>query len=203
MRNNSSIKLFSAVLVFGLFLLLGGCGSEPEVKETGKVPKPAVGKQLPAMTLTAPEEASTRAYLNLPDETGPTIGLENIESEILLIEIFSMYCPYCQHEAPTVNELYNLIQKDEKLAARIKLIGIGIGNSAFEVDIFRDKYQVEFPLFADENYVIYKDIGQVRTPFFIAVHNRGAKKNQIFYAKLGGFGDPEDFLEVLLDLAGR
>ena len=201
MKDNCFFKLFFTALVFGFFLLSGGCG--PEVNKAAKVPLPAVGEQLPAMTLTTPKEASTRAYLNLPDGTGPTIGLENIESEILLIEIFSMYCPYCQHEAPTVNELYNLIQKDEKLAARIKLIGIGIGNSTFEVGIFHDKYEVEFPLFADENYVIYKNIGPVRTPFFIAVHNRGAKKNQIFYAKLGRFGDPEDFLEVLLDLAGR
>ncbi|HIE07805.1 MAG TPA: TlpA family protein disulfide reductase [Desulfarculaceae bacterium] len=204
MKNNRFFKPFFAAVVLGLLLFLCGCsGSRQAVDEPDKIPIPAVGGQLPAMTLAAPEDASIRAYLGLQNDAGQTISPGEIGGDILLIEIFSMYCPYCQHKAPTVNELYTLIQSDTKLAARIKMIGIGVGNSAFEVGIFRDKYSVAFPLFADSDYKIYKDIGQVRTPFFIAIHNRGEKKNQIFYAKRGGFGDPEDFLQVLPDLAGR
>ncbi len=196
------LSMAAAALVF--FLFSGGCsGNRPAPATPVKAPVPAVGKQLPAMLLSAPGRASIRAYLGLPETAKRTISPGDIDSEILLIEIFSMYCPYCQHEAPSVNQLYDLIQSDKKIAARIKIIGIGIGNSAYEVGIFQEKYKVKFPLFADDNYVIYKDIGQVRTPFFIAIHNRGARKNLIFYAKRGGFGDSEDFLQALLDLAER
>jgi len=204
MKNNRFLKPFLAAVVLGSLLFLCGCsGSRQAVNEPDKAPLPAVGGQLPAMTLTAPENALTRTYLGLQNDAGQTINPEEIGGDILLIEIFSMYCPYCQHEAPMVNKLYTLIQSDEKLAAQIKMIGIGIGNSAFEVGIFREKYSVTFPLFADSDYTIYKDLGQVRTPFFIAIHNRGEKKNQIFYAKCGGFGNPEDFLQILLELAAR
>ncbi len=202
--NNRLFHLFFTTAAIVFFLLSGGCsGHRPEATNPVKVPIPAVGEQLPDMVLSAPEEASIRTYLGLPETADRTIRPGDIDCEILLIEIFSMYCPYCQHEAPTVNQLYDLIQQDRKIADRIRIIGIGIGNSAYEVSIFREKYQVKFPLFADDNYVIFKDIGQVRTPFFIAIHNRGARKNQIFYAKCGSFGDSKDFLHALLDLAGR
>ena len=60
-------------------------------------------------TLPAPEKNETRAYLGL----GPKarFSLDQVDADILIVEIFSMYCPICQREAPRVNALY------EKLGA--------------------------------------------------------------------------------------
>jgi hypothetical protein len=59
---------------------------------------------------------------------------------------------------------------------------------------------VKFPLFADADFTIYNNLGQVRTPFFIAIANRGEKKSQVILTKLGGFSSPDKFLRSLAKL---
>ena len=81
----------------------------------------------------------------------------------------------------------------------IKLIGIGAGNSAFEVDVFRKKYNIEFPLFPDPDYIIHKKIGEVRTPYFFGVITEGRQVQKLIYSKLGGIKNNEKFIETLVN----
>ena len=101
-----------------------------------------------------------------------------------------------------MNELYSAIQKREDLKDRMKIIGIGAGNTAFEVDFFQKKYEVPFPLFPDENLSVHKVLGEVRTPYFIGVRINDDGSNEVFYSKLGGFEDPEKFLKLMVKLSG-
>jgi peroxiredoxin len=101
-----------------------------------------------------------------------------------------------------VNELYSGIQKRKDLREKIKVIGIGAGNTTFEVDFFRKKYEVPFPLFPDEDLTIHKILGEVRTPYFIGVKINEDGSNEVFYSKLGGFEDSDKFLKSMLKLSG-
>ena len=101
-----------------------------------------------------------------------------------------------------MNELYRAIQSNEDLKNKIKLIGIGVGNSDFEVNFFRKKYEVPFPLFSDEDYTIHKALGEVRTPYFIGIRLKSDGSSEVFYSKLGGFKDADKFLKSMVKSSG-
>ena len=125
---------------------------------------------------------------------GSRFTIPQIKARVVIVEIFSMYCPYCQREAPNVNALFEKIQADPKLRPHVKLIGIGAGNSAYEVQVFRDTYHIQFPLFPDGDFSIHKCVGEVRTPFFMAVQLDPQGPPQLIYAAAGGPQDMDAFL---------
>jgi peroxiredoxin len=110
-----------------------------------------------------------------------------------------MYCPYCQREAPAVNALYEKLQADAALREKIKIIGIGAGNSRFEVDVFKKKYEVPFPLIPDDRFTIHKCLGEVRTPYFFVVKTGSKQFTEIIYSKLGGLKDTDAFIRSLVE----
>ena len=91
--------------------------------------------------------------------------------------------------------MYRKIEKDGKLKGRVKLIGIGVGNSAFEVDFYRETYGVQFPLFPDGKFVIHKQLGETRTPHFFVLKPLGNGKVAVVYERIGGFDSPKKFLK--------
>lgn len=161
---------------------------------------PGVGGVLPEINLSVPQDPENQRYLGLSGEGQFTIP--QIKADVVLVEFFSMYCPYCQGEAPNLNKLYDKIEKNSNFKNRIKLIGIGVGNSAYEVSIFSKKYNINFPLFPDADFSIHKTIGEVRTPYFIGVRIMKDGSHSIIYSKLGGIGDVDKFLSLILRLSG-
>jgi peroxiredoxin len=161
---------------------------------------PAEGDQLPGIVLSVPQNPAHREYLGLT--AGASFTIPQIKAKVVIIEIFSMYCPYCQKEAPVVNELYRKIQHNSRFKASIKLIGIGVGNTAFEVDHFRNTYQIPFPLFSDSDFAIHKKIGEVRTPYFFGIGINEDGAHRILYSKRGGLKDPDQFINMMLQRVG-
>ena len=161
---------------------------------------PKEGGTLPDFDLPVPQDPSHRTYLGL--EGKDTFKIPDIGAEVVIIEIFSMYCPHCQREAPTVNKIYENIEQDPRLKGKVKLIGIGVGNSAYEVQHFRKTYAIPFPLFADGDFALHKLLGEVRTPYFIGVRIQGDASHVVFYSKLGGPKDAGAMLEELIQQSG-
>jgi protein-disulfide isomerase len=59
---------------------------------------------LPEINLAVPVQDSDRNYLGIP--TSGFFKIPQIKARVVLIEIFSMYCPHCQDDARNVNKLY-------------------------------------------------------------------------------------------------
>lgn len=157
---------------------------------------PAQGDLFPAIVLNAPPILDQQKYLGLSKAT--TFTIPQIKAEIVIVEIFSMYCPYCQAEAPSLNELYHKIQNNSSLKGRCKIIGIGAGNTTFEVDHFRNTYNIPFPLFPDDDFAIHKKIGNVRTPYFFVIGIRKEGTPRILYTHQGRLQNHDQFINMLL-----
>ena len=101
-----------------------------------------------------------------------------------------------------MNEFYQAIEQREDLKGKMKIIGIGIGNTPADVQYFKEKYKVPFPLFSDEDKSLYTALGKPRAPYFIGAKTDKDGSSQVFYSKLGAFGKPDNFLTLMLKLSG-
>lgn len=146
--------------------------------------------------LPAPADPAQRAYLGI--DTSGTFTLNDIQAQVLVIEVFNFYCPHCQREAPNVNRFYHRISSDPDLRDRIKLIGIGVSNTRFEVNQFREAFDIRFPLFPDRsrNAVRYLDVRQ--TPTFIGFVWKTKDMPQRFMHLAGEMGNADQFLSEVL-----
>ncbi|MBU1055948.1 MAG: redoxin domain-containing protein [Proteobacteria bacterium] len=154
----------------------------------------------PEFQLPAPVSEAEKKYLGLSDDTDFNIG--QIKTKVLIIELFSFYCPHCQRSASKVNELYHIIEKQDGLKGRIKIIGIGAGNSNYEIGSFKKKYEVPFPLFPDQGVEIFNLLRAKATPTFIGIKLNGNGSVEQFYLSEGGFKDSQQFLNEIIKLSG-
>lgn len=187
----SQICFFTALL-----LLTFSIGSV-----SGQAAQPtAMNGPFPSFQLPTPRNEMESAYLGLPEKDNFRVG--EIKARVVLIEILSAYCPYCQRAAPLVNEVYRQIDKDPALKGKIKMIGIGMNNSSYELDLFKEKFNVPFPLFPDQDSKISNMLGVPGTPTFIGVKVDGKGSEQQIFYRPGAFKDSTQFLADLAQAAG-
>ena len=162
---------------------------------------PKVGSPMPAIELPMLNNPADLQYLGLP-AGGKSFKINKVKAKVVILQIYSMYCPYCQAEAPNVNRLYAAIENNPALKDKIKIIGIGAGNTKFEVGTYKKKYTVALPLVPDDDFRIHKIVGEVRTPYFIAVKLIDGGKTEVVYSRLGALGNVAEFLKQLVTLSG-
>lgn len=127
----------------------------------------AFGDPFPEIRLTAPAGSGAREYLGISD--GGFFTPSQIKADVLFVEVLNVHCPHCQMQAPSFNELFNLIEQNPETRGRIKLLGIAAGNVPEEVQNFILRYRVAFPIVADPGFQAHRAIGGSATPFSISV----------------------------------
>ena len=109
-------------------------------------------------------------------------------------------------QAAKARDLYTgleFVNARQGLTDRIKLVGLGVGNSEAEVSIFQKKYQIPFPLFADPDFTAHKAVGGVGTPYFYVLRRKdGHKDFTVLSGTLGRMASPEAFLTEVVHTAG-
>jgi thiol-disulfide isomerase/thioredoxin len=149
---------------------------------------------LAGIQLPIPENNAGKAYLGLSGKGA--FSLSQVKARMLIVEVFSMYCPICQREAPVVNDLHTLIGKDAVLKKDVKFIGIGIGNTPFEVEVYRKKFNVLFPLFADDGFELQKiSKDRFRTPTFLVARIGPDSTLKVAKIQIGAIKNIAEFLK--------
>lgn len=86
-----------------------------------------------------------------------------------------------------VNRVYNVIKEDKNLSKDIKLIGIGLGVQPKDMEVYKQTFKIEFPLFADPNKEIEDKIkGVVKfVPLLLLLD----KNNKVLMSHGGAIGN--------------
>jgi peroxiredoxin len=91
--------------------------------------------------------------------------------------------------------MHQLVEKDSALKGKLKIIGVGTGNTPFEVEVFRNKFDVKFPLVSDENYTLEKAFSEkLRTPTFVVVKKDKSKGLKLIDLHVGSIEDVGKYL---------
>lgn len=186
-------KVLLMLILSGMVFLAPGWGARIEAQEKKVIKE---GDLFPEVVLKAPVNPKDRAYLGISGK-GP-FAIKDIKAEVILVEIMNVYCVSCQNMAPIYNKLHALIDSHPKIRKQIKLIGVAAGNDDDEIKIYRDAFQVPFPLIPDAHYVVHKAIGGSPTPFSILVR-RGPKGKVVVVASTH-LGFNEHYEELLSEL---
>ena len=156
-----------------------------------------VGENFPDERLGVPEGNQDIDYLGL-STTNTSFTIREINADLVLVEILSIYCITCQMQAPFFNKLYDLIEADPMTRGRIKIIGIGVGNNQTQVDHFREEFNIPFPILPDPQMIIHHAVGGGRTPFTIFVRlGPAAQYGVVARTQLGAH---EDYQQLFNDL---
>lgn len=187
-------RIFLSVASLLIFCLIFGSPSF-----SANLP-PEKGGRLPPIKLPIPKDPEEKRYLGLSGSG--FFRVPQIKTKVVIIEIFSIYCSQCQKIAPGIEELYQRIESDVNLKDKIRLIGIGAGNSRYEVEVFKKTFHTPFPLFPDDDFSIHEALGNVRSPYFIAIKINKNGSHEVVHSELDSFKDAETFLELMIEASG-
>ncbi len=159
---------------------------------------PIIGGKFPVINFPIPKNSNEKTYLGLSGEG--FFKISQIKAKAVLINVFNTYCPVC--ESTALAEMYHRIENNSNLKNNIKLIGIGAGNTVLEVEVFKQSHNIPFPLFPDENFRIHQALGEVGTPFLIAIKMAGDGSHEIVHTQPGGITNARAFLDALVEAYG-
>ena len=196
-KNGVAVSLFT---LFAGLLFSGAAVGAQSATALGSPGTAAGCDGLPVIELPMPSREAEKSYLGLTGSGNFKIG--QIKAKVVIVEIYSLYCPHCQRMAAQVNDLYRAIERRADLKGKVKLIGIGAKNSEFEVDTFREKYQVPFPLFPDAELELTQNFCAKGTPTFVGVKVDGKGFQEKFYFGEGSFPDNQKFLDEIARSSG-
>jgi peroxiredoxin len=153
------------------------------------------GNIFPNISLEGPFFQNDKRYLGLSEKK--TYSINNIHADFILIELFSIYCPVCQTHADKFNRLYKLIEKDDLIGRKMKMLGIGMGNNNNEVEYFKKYHGIQYPCIADQDFRIHKSLNEPRTPLLIVIDKRTAPYKVV--SVLDFSREPESLIKYIRD----
>jgi thiol-disulfide isomerase/thioredoxin len=184
---NRKSRWFAGVCCLALLLFIAAVSLaadvEPKVGQTvnAKFPKPATD-----------EEAK---YFGL--DTAKEFTLKDVKAPYVLVEQFSTTCPHCLHQAPIMNQLHNLVGQDAALKDKIKFMGLGQGNDANAVKMWKAFQKIPFPQIADPKSSFGDALNFHPYPVSVLLDKNG----KILWVHIGTFESADEALKEIKKVA--
>jgi len=185
-------------VLLGLGALLFFSGGLNDLQAQGKkfIQK---GDAFPEVALKAPSQAKDRTYLGLSGDD--PFKIKDLKAEVILVEIFDVYCLPCQKQAPLYKQLFGLIQSNPATRDQIKMIGVAVGNDASEIKKFQDHFQIPYPIISDPKFILHEAVGGPPAPFSVIVRrDPGGKSALVADTHLGLNNDMPGLFKQLQSL---
>jgi thiol-disulfide isomerase/thioredoxin len=153
----------SKVIAISVFIFLLGCSSMPccTLAQTEK----NAGSESRAAGVVAfarPQSREALDYLGLEGDA-KTFTLSQVKADVVIVEVFSWDCHFCQRQAPRMVQFYDLLVS-KGYSHRVKIIGIGATNTDLEIREYQRMFKIPFPLIADPDYKSYGVVGDLKIP---------------------------------------
>ena len=188
------VKLGRFIWMLSIAAAIAGWGS---VGRCDTAAMPRKGTQLPILRLNPPATPEDCQYLGVA--AGQTFGLADVKADVIVLEVIGVYCPQCHQQRPHINRLFHRIQKNARLAEKVKFLGIAAGASALEAAYLVRDARIPYPLITDEAFAVHKQMGEPRTPFNLVTTRDG----MVVWAHLGIIKDMDALYAMLKSLAER
>jgi thiol-disulfide isomerase/thioredoxin len=166
-----------------LALLLFFCASPLLAAEK----EPEVGQVLGPVKFAKPLSDEEAKYLGVTAE----FTIKDVKAPYLLIEQFNSSCPHCMHQAPFLNQLFDLVQKDAALKDKVRFMSVGQGNDETAVKMWKAFHKVPFPVLPDPNSTLGKALNFSPYPVSMLVDKNG----KLLWVHIGAFESPDEALK--------
>jgi hypothetical protein len=185
---------------FSFFLTLLFCSLILVVPASGKKsPKGTkFGDLFPRYTFPPLISTGDLAYLGLSEGKAFTLG--DIQADLIVLELLNIYCTSCQKQAPIYNDIFDLVESDPAMKGKVKWMGVGVGNNQREVESFRSRKRIPFPIVTDTQFKLYEVIGGpggIRTPFTILVRKDEKGRGIVVDSHMGFRRNKDEIIEEI------
>lgn len=156
------------------------------------------GEPFPDIELNGQQPSVYQTYLETEDTP---LHLSDIPSPYVLIYVFNVYCDACDKDMPNANKVFEILD-GQGLSNRIKMIGIGLNNSLFEVNFFRNKFSAPMPVFPYSEAGTRITHGKDDYPVCMLIRNNRESSPETVLYHDGPVENAEEFAANVLRSAG-
>jgi thiol-disulfide isomerase/thioredoxin len=150
---------------------------------------PKVGQVVGAVKFAKPMSDDDAKTLGL--SKAEEFTLKDVKSPYVFVEQFNTGCPHCVRQAPLVNALYNMVQQNAGLSAKLKFMAVGQGNSEMDMKAWKAIQKVAFPLIPDPNSSFGKALNFSPYPVSMVIDKSG----KILWVHIGEIESAEEALK--------
>ncbi len=157
--------------------------------------EPKVGQSMGNVKFPKPASDEEAKYLGL--DKAAEFTLKDVKAPYVLVEQFSTTCPHCLAQAPIMNQLFDKVQQDAALKGKIKFLGMGQGNDADAVKMWKMFQKIPFPQIADPKSTLGDALNFHPYPVSMLLDKSG----KILWVHIGTFESADEALKEIKAVA--